>query len=233
MLSLLFAFLAGIVTIAAPCTLPVLPILLGASVGRASTVRPVLIAAGFVFSFTLTALSLGALTQAFDFDPNIIRNVASVMLVIFGVLMIWPTPFERLSIYLRGLSSSVPARPAKVDDSRLGGLLLGMTLGLVWTPCAGPVLGSILALIASSKDIGWAGLQLFLYATGTSIPMLAIAYGGQNITARVRKLARIAPRLQQGFGFVVIAYATAMYLQYDTTFVAWLTQHYPNTQIGL
>ena len=111
--------------------------------------------------------------------------------------------------------------------------MLGATLGLVWTPCAGPVLGSILTVVATSKDTAWASLQLVVYAVGAALPMLAIAYGGQTVTTRVRSIARIAPRLQQGFGIVVIAFAALSYFQYDTLIVSWLTGFYPNGQIGL
>ena len=90
--------------------------------------------------------------------------------------------------------------------------MLGTTLGLVWTPCAGPVLGSILTLVATSKDTAWASLLLVVYAIGAALPMLAIAYGGQAVTTRVRSIARISPRLQQGFGVVVIAFAVAVLL---------------------
>ncbi len=93
--------------------------------------------------------------------------------------------------------------------------------------------GSILTLIASSKDIAWSSLLLIAYTIGAAVPMLLIAYGGQAVTARIRNFARIAPRLQQGFGVVVIAFAVASYLQYDTLIVAWLTQFYPNAQLGL
>ena len=72
-----------------------------------------------------------------------------------------------------------------------------------------------------------------VYAIGAAIPMLAIAYGGQAVTTRVRSIARISPKLQQGFGVVVIAFAIASYFQYDTQIVAWLTAFYPNGQIGL
>ncbi|MFX5464781.1 hypothetical protein ABTD44_20625, partial [Acinetobacter baumannii] len=72
MLDLIFAVLAGLLTIVAPCTLPMLPILLGASIGRSSQLRPVMIALGFVVSFSATALLLGALTRLFDFDPNVL-----------------------------------------------------------------------------------------------------------------------------------------------------------------
>src|SRR5437764_9218330 len=104
MLNLVLALLAGVVTIAAPCTLPMLPILLGASVGQTSKARPVMIALGFVLSFSLVALALSAITRAFDFDPNVLRSAAAILLVAFGLLMIWPTPFEWLSVRLGGFT---------------------------------------------------------------------------------------------------------------------------------
>jgi cytochrome c-type biogenesis protein len=78
-------------------------------------------------------------------------------------------------------------------------------------------------IVATSKDATWASALLVVYATGAAIPMLAIAYGGQAVTTRVRRIARISPRLQQGFGVVVIAFAIAAYFQYDAQIVAWLT----------
>jgi cytochrome c-type biogenesis protein len=231
MLSLALALLAGVATVAAPCTLPMLPILLGVSIGQTHKARPAMIALGFVMSFSAVALLLSAITRAFDFDPNVLRTGAAVLLAGFGLLMIWPTPFEWLSVRLAGISAgglcnNIPSQ------GLLGGFVLGGTLGLVWTPCAGPVLGSILTIIATSNST-WASLQLVTYAVGAAIPMLAIAYGGQAVTTRVRSISRISPRLQHGFGVVIIAFAALSYLQYDTLIVAWLTRFYPNGQIGL
>ena len=229
MLNLVLALLAGVVTVAAPCTLPMLPILLGASVGQTSKARPAMIAAGFVLSFSVVALALGAITRAFDFDPNSLRHAALALLLGFGLLMIWPTPFVWVSGQIGGFTGGSAAS----SQGLAGGFVLGTTLGLVWTPCAGPVLGSILTVVATSQDTAWASLLLVVYAIGAGLPMLAIAYGGQAVTTRVRRVARIAPRLQQAFGVVVIAFAVASYFQYDTLIVAWLTGFYPNGQIGL
>ena len=229
MLTLVFALLAGIVTVAAPCTLPMLPILLGTSVGQSGKLRPAMIALGFVVSFSAAALVLSAITRIFDFDPNSLRTGAVIVLSGFGLLMIWPAPFEWLSTKLSGLTSGATA----TRQGAVGGFVLGTTLGLVWTPCAGPVLGSILTVVATSADTAWASLLLIVYATGAAIPMLAIAYGGQAVTTRVRSIARISPRLQQGFGVIVIAFAVLSYFQYDTLIVAWLTAFYPQGQIGL
>jgi cytochrome c-type biogenesis protein len=233
MLNLVLALLAGVVTVAAPCTLPMLPILLGASIGQTSKARPAMIALGFVMSFSMVALLLSAITRAFDFDPNALRTGAAILLLGFGLLMIWPAPFEWLTIRIAGVTAGGSSGNATPSQGLLGGFVLGTTLGLVWTPCAGPVLGSILTIVATSKDAGWASLQLVVYAIGAALPMLVIAYGGQAVTTRIHSIARIAPRLQQGFGVVIIAFAALSYFQYDTLIVAWLTSFYPNGQIGL
>ena len=106
MFNLVLALLAGVVTVAAPCTLPMLPILLGASVGQTGRARPAMIALGFVMSFSMVALALSAITRVFDFDPNVLRTGAAVLLAGFGLLMIWPAPFEWLSVRIGGLGSS-------------------------------------------------------------------------------------------------------------------------------
>ncbi len=110
-----------------------------------------MIALGFVVSFSATALLLGAITRLFDFDPNVLREAASILLLGFGLLMLWPAPFEWLSIRLNGWLDLGNAS-ATQREGALGGLVLGTTLGLVWTPCAGPVLGSILTLVATVEE---------------------------------------------------------------------------------
>ncbi len=94
MFNLILALLAGVVTVAAPCTLPMLPILLGASIGQTGKARPAMIALGLVLSFSAAALLLSAITRIFDFDPNVLRTGAAILLLGFGLLMVWPAPFD-------------------------------------------------------------------------------------------------------------------------------------------
>jgi cytochrome c-type biogenesis protein len=233
MLTVLFALLAGILTIAAPCSLPVLPILLGASIGQTSRARPALIALGFVISFAAVAVAFSVVPELFGIGPDNLRMIAVILLVVFGLLMLWPRPFESLSARFGILASRSDRTAARSYSGNIGGFVLGTTLGLIWTPCAGPVLGSILTVIVTSAHIERGALLLLVYAIGAAIPMLAIAYGGQAVTTRVRGVVRIAHRLQQGFGVLVVAFAVAMYFQYDTLITGWLSDFYPNGQVGL
>jgi cytochrome c biogenesis protein CcdA len=229
---LLLALFAGILTIAAPCTLPVLPILLGASIGRRAGARPAFIAAGFVASFAFVALALNAVATALHFDPNVLRTGGLGLLVIFGALMVWPAAFERLTARLAGAGVALQPNTAAAPTN-LGGFVLGTTLGLIWTPCAGPVLGTILTAIATSPDHAHGALLLLTYTIGAALPMLGVAYGGQAISTRLRHVAPYAARLQQAFGVVVIAFALSAFLQYDAIALAWLGQFFPEGRLGL
>jgi cytochrome c-type biogenesis protein len=233
MLTAVVALLAGTATVAAPCTLPVLPILLGVSVAQTSKARPLLIALGFVTSFSSVAIVFGAVTDILGVDQNTLRGIAVPILVCFGLLTLWPRPFEWLVARAYGVIGRSDRRADQSPVGNVSGFLLGTTLGLVWTPCAGPVLGSILTIIATSRHLQWEALLLVAYAIGAAVPMLAIAYGGQFITTRVKGVARISHRLQQGFGLLIIVFALAMYFQYDALITVWVSGLYPNGQFGL
>lgn len=232
MIDVFLAFLAGVLTIASPCVLPVLPMLLSASVGESSRLRPLAIALGFVAAFSAFGMLFGALSSAFADAHGVIRNAAIVFLLLTGVARIWPSMFARLLAPFGGVVDRMAGVGARTGTGFSGGFILGMTLGVVWTPCAGPVLASILALVAQAQDLQRAAVLLSVFATGAAIPMLAIAYGGLFATTQVRRLARHTERLQQGFGVLVVITAVAMYFQYDTLAVVWLTSLFPTTLPG-
>lgn len=215
MIHILFAFAAGALTVGAPCILPILPILLGASVGRQSKTRPLFIALGFILTFSLAGLTLSYLVINLKFSPDTLRDISIAALGIFGLFMLWPTPFERLTTHLSKYITKANETATAAGTGNVGGFVLGVMLGIIWTPCAGPVLGSILTLIATQTDLAKATVLLIAYALGAGLPMLAIAYGGQFITTRVRSLAQYAKRIQQIFGLLITLLAVAMYFNYD------------------
>src|SRR4051812_24040953 len=148
-IQLLFAFLGGVLTIAAPCILPVLPILLGSSVGQNNKSRPLLIVVGFVATFALAGLILSVVVQHIPFlNQNNIRATAIALIGIFGLFLIWPLPFEKLTEKFSGTTNALAGKASGSGNA----LALGMVLGLVWAPCAGPILAAILALIASQGN---------------------------------------------------------------------------------
>jgi cytochrome c-type biogenesis protein len=233
MIEVALAFTAGVLTVGAPCILPMLPILLGVSIGQQSRSRPVFIVFGFILAFSAFAVLFGAFSTVLGLSHETVREISIVLLGGFGLLMLWPGPYELLLARLNGPFHTADNIRQRARSSNPGGFVLGLALGVVWTPCAGPVLGSILTLIATSHSLARSGLLLACYATGAGGPMLLIAYGGQYVTTRVRGLARYTPVLQRAFGAAVLLVAIAFFTQYDTVVTVWLSDFYPNLQIGL
>lgn len=216
------ALLAGVFTIASPCILPILPILLGTAVAQSSRTRPLFVVAGFVLTFAALGMLLGVVSSTVDLVHGVFRNVSIAMLGLAGLMQVWPRPYRWLMTRLEGPLERLGASGGNAGPGNAGGFVLGVSLGAVWTPCAGPVLASILALVAKAQDVSWSATLLLLYAVGAGIPMLVIAYGGQFMRSRVRQLARHTVRLQQFFGLLVMLTAGAIYFQYDVLAYAWL-----------
>ena len=230
MLQILFAFLAGILTIAAPCILPMLPIILGASVGHTSKKRPLFIVLGFIISFAAASLILSLIVTHLGLSQNTIRYAAIYLLLLFAFFMIWPTPFERLTTNLSGAINKANQLGTS-QSGNMGAFLLGLVLGIVWTPCAGPILGTILTLIATQGTTAKAFVLVIAYALGAGIPMMLIAYGSQYITTKVRSIAQYSRQIQQIFGVLILLLAVAMYFQVDTTIENNLTAFFPQSTL--
>lgn len=221
------ALLAGVLTIASPCVLPILPIVLGSTLQRINRTRPLFIVAGFVLTFAVLGMLLASASQHVVIAHETLRLTGIGMLMLTGLLMLWRQPYEWAMARVGGLLNRVGPAAGASDRGNLGGFLLGMSLGAVWTPCAGPVLASILVLVAKAQDVGWSTTLLILYAIGAGIPMLVIAYGGQFIATRVRVVARYTNRLQQVFGVLILLTGLAIYFQYDVLIYASLADILP------
>ena len=232
MIEIALAFAAGVLTAAAPCILPLLPVLLGASIGQQDRRRPLFLVAGFILTFSGFAILFGAFSTVLGLSHTL-RKVSVILLGSFGILLLWPQPYEWLMARLNGLLSFADGVVSRAGSGNAGGLVIGLALGVLWTPCAGPVLGSILTLIATSESVPRAALLLVTYAVGAGIPILLIAYGGQYATTQVRKLAPYTPALQRTFGVAVLLVALAFYTQYDSIVAVWFSEFYPNLQLGL
>ena len=228
------AVAAGMATILSPCILPVLPIVLATSAGRGRR-DPLLIIAGFVATFAAGGVLIGWLSASSGELQGLIRTASIVVLLIAGLACFWPAPFDWLVARVQQWRAGRAYVPTQAKEPRGGwGLLLvGASLGLAWTPCAGPVLASVLSLAASSQAPTHATALLALYAIGAGLPMLAIAYGGHWVTARLSFLQRRAVLIRQGFGALAVAVALLQLFQYDVLVSAWATQWLPSVSQGL
>jgi cytochrome c biogenesis protein CcdA/thiol-disulfide isomerase/thioredoxin len=205
------ALLAGVITAISPCVLPVLPILLAGSAASRDPRRPYLIIAGLVASFTLFTLGGAWLLNEIGLPQDLLRDLAIALLLVLAATLLFP----RLARLVERPFLFLTRRRVSSDRN---GLLLGLSLGLVFVPCAGPVLAAVTALSASG-DVGVRTFFVTLaYAAGAALPMLAIAIGGQRLTAGMAFFRRHAETTRRIAGAAIGATALAIAFGADQRF---------------
>ena len=223
-----FAFLAGFVTILAPCIWPVLPIVLSSSVaGEGGRSRPLGITMGIMLSFMVFTLSISYLVSIFHLDPNILRILAVLVITFLGFTMIIPALGIRFEIFISKLSNIFGSSHSSTGSGFLPGFITGLSLGALWSPCAGPILATIAALAATRQISIYVILVTFAYVTGVGVPLLAFAYGGKHLITRARGLNRYTAKIQKAFGIVMILAAFAILTNYDQTLQLALLNRFP------
>lgn len=227
---ILFAFIAGIVTVLSPCILPILPIVLSGSVGEGKR-RPIGIVAGFVTSFTFFTLALSTIVQATGLPSDLLRNIAIVTIVALGLSMLLPQTQLFLEKVFSRVANFIP-RSTK-STGFVGGLVLGVTLGLVWAPCVGPILASVITLAITSSVTFAAIIITLAYSLGTSIPMLAIILGGRQLLQKNQWLLVNSEKIQRGFGVVMVIVGISMFFQLDRSFQTLILEKFPQYGAGL
>ena len=183
-LLILFSFLAGVVTILSPCILPVLPIILSSSIGGKDTgkSRPLGVVTGFIASFTFFTLFLSTIVKISGIPADSLRFFSILVIATFEISLLIPQFQVLLERLFSKLSRFVPLNTTKSGQTNMrskfiSGLLVGLSLGLLWTPCVGPILASVITL-AITGTINLSALFItFAYSLGTSIPMFAIMLG--------------------------------------------------------
>jgi len=222
MILFILAYLGGVLTIVSPCILPVLPFVFaraGQPFLRSTLPMLVGMAATFAAVATLAALGGGWAVQANEYG----RYAALVLLAVFGVILLFPA----LSDYLTRPLVSLGARLSQSADrgTRSGGstvaasALLGVATGLLWAPCAGPVLGLILTGAALQGASVGTTLLLLAYALGAATSLaLALLIGGRVYQAMKRSLG-VGEWVRRGLGVAVLAAVVAIGLGLDTGFL--------------
>ena len=178
------AFLAGVATALSPCVLPALPVVLAGSAGGGPR-RVAGIAVGFVAAFVLFTLSLTTALRSAGLSAGALRNLAIAALIAFGATLLVPALNERLAVAL-GPVARLGERIPRGRSGLGAGLLVGVALGLVWTPCAGPVFATVAAVAATGDAGASAFAVLTAYAVGAVLPLCLVAAGGQRLVGRLR-----------------------------------------------
>ena len=199
------SLVAGSLTTLSPCVFPILPLVIGGAV-QANRLAPLAMGVGMATSFALIGIVLGALGPALGIDSDSVRLFGAWMLIVFGLVMLVPVLNRRFTEWMLPIASSANAASSRLDGGSLGGaLLLGGVLGLVWSPCSGPLLASALTLVASEGGAMRGGIILGLFGLGAAIPLVAVAYASRRgfNAARGWVLARI-DGIKKAFGIIIL-----------------------------
>jgi cytochrome c biogenesis protein CcdA/thiol-disulfide isomerase/thioredoxin len=220
---MLFSLVVGAGTAISPCVLPVLPAMLSAS-GSGGRRRPLGIVIGLTTTFAITIVGIAKVVGGVGLGVDPLRDVAIVVLVMFGLALVIPQIGERLE---RPLAAFSRLGPRTSGDGFASGLLVGGALGFVYTPCAGPILAAVISVSAASGRAVAVGLA---YAAGTGLMLLALALGGRRILDRMRRAGR-AVMVQRTLGAVMVLTAVVLATMLDVRLDQWIAQNIPNVNI--
>lgn len=228
-----FAFLAGLVTILSPCILPILPIVLSSSIGGENTdrSRPLGVITGFVASFTFFTLFLSTIVKSVGISPDTLRFLSVFVIAGFGLSFLFPKFQLLVERVFSKLAQLVPQASRK--SGFIGGIFIGLSLGLLWTPCVGPILASVISLAITGTVTTDAFILTLSYSLGTAIPMFCIMLGGQQALQKVPWLATNTVRIQKIFGIIMILTALAIYSNLDRSFQTFILNAFPQYGVGL
>jgi cytochrome c-type biogenesis protein len=228
------ALLAGSLTTLNPCVFPLLPIVLGGAL-QGHKAAPFAMGAGMVAAFAALGLVVGVAGDALGLDPDHIRIAGAVLLIAFGVVMLVPALNERFTNLVTPLASGANNATTKLDSgSLLGAFATGGLLGMVWSPCSGPMLASALTLVATQGGAVRGTVLLGTFGLGAAAVLVAVAYASRAGFGRVRGwVLTHMNTVKKVFGVFVILVGVAILSGGDKWLEAQLVRVLPEGWIKL
>ena len=214
-ITIISAFLGGLLTFFAPCTLPLIPAFIAfiggqttsqVEVGRKINThrRTIIISAlcfilGFTIVFIFFGLASGALGSFLVLNKKLISQIGGVLIILLGLGMLRLIPLPSFSFF------SHRAIPSQIEKgTRTGGFLLGLLFGLGWSPCLGPILGTIIVLAGSTGSATGGAILLFVYAMGLGLPFLLVSVLYGEAVGYVTSLSRHLPLISKIGAILII-----------------------------
>jgi cytochrome c-type biogenesis protein len=213
---LLISVLAGVLTVLAPCILPLLPIVVGASESGARHIsrRALVVITSLAVSIIIFTLLLKASTIFITIPPSVWTWFSSIMLAVLGITFLAPALWAKLKfVQLVALRSNKTVGRGYVKNGVAGDVLMGVALGPVFSTCSPTYLYIIATVLPASYIVGLAYLLGFVF--GLALALLAIAYFGQQLVNRISSHFTTASKLKQVFGLVLILLSIAILFGWD------------------
>jgi cytochrome c-type biogenesis protein len=221
--------LAGVLSILSPCVLPLVPVLIAAAV-NAHRRGPWALGLGLALSFTTVGILLATVGAAAGLDADRLRTGGGIVLAIFGAIMLMPLLQNAFARAAGALSNSGNQLLARVRYEGLAGqFLVGVLLGVVWSPCVGPTLGAASTLASQGKDLGQIGILMLLFGLGAAAPLILIGSLSRATLVKVRGRLLLAGNYgKQLLGLIMLCLGLLIATGADKTLEAWILDHSPD-----
>lgn len=222
-MELVFAYLAGLLTLINPCVLPVLPIVLVSSL-NAARLGPVALAAGMSLSFVVFGVLVTAFGGAVGLDQDSLAQIGAAIMVGFGLVLLTPQLAQRFELATAGLAGRADGAMNDVGPDGLRGQFIGgLLLGTVWSPCIGPTLGGAIALASQGTSLGYVTAIMVAFAAGVSTLILALGLGAREaIRTRSAALRGLAARSKPILGVTFVAVGLMLLFKLHHVIEGWL-----------
>ena len=180
------AFLAGILSTLSPCVMPLIPLVLGAALSE-HKLGPAALAAGLAVSFTTVGLFVATIGFAVGLDAGIFRNAAAILMVGIGIVLVVPRFQASLAVASGPIGNWTESRFGGATKAGLSGQFsVGLLLGIVWAPCAGPTLGAASVLAAKGQDLGEVAAIMLVFGIAAALQLLLLGVLSRETMLRVR-----------------------------------------------
>lgn len=180
------AYLAGALTILSPCVLPLVPVVMSTA-ARSHRWGPLALSAGLVGAFTVVGFAVATLGAASGSDGEGVRMFGAVLLALAGLVLLVPALQAGLTRLATPLGNWAGRRQQGLDRFGLAGqAMVGVLLGLVWSPCVGPTLGAATVLAAQGQNLAQVALVMAAFGFGIASVLLVIAFATRSLLARWR-----------------------------------------------
>lgn len=217
------SFAAGVLSTLSPCVLPLVPILL-ASTLTAHRYGVFALAAGLALSFATLGIFIGAIGASIGLGQDGFRLVAAILFILFALLMLSTRLQQRWSVALAGIGrlGSKGLSRARVDGMS-GQFIIGLLLGIIWTPCVGPTLGAATTLASQGRNLPQIALLMIVFGLGAGLPLIVLGMASRAGVARVRgKLQTFGQLGKTLLGTMMLIVGGLMLTGLDRTIESWL-----------
>lgn len=228
------SFLAGVLSTLSPCVLPLVPILVSSAV-LAHRLGPLALACGLTLSFTVVGVFITAVGASLGLDQEVLRSIAAILLLGFGFVLVVPQIQERFAVAASRLSSSGQTLLSHITlDGLSGQFILGLLLGLVWSPCVGPTLGAAITLASQGNSLMQVALVMAIFGIGTSVPLIALGLASRQVIAHWRGRLLDAGKFgRKALGIIMLALGVAILTGSDKIFESWVLSVAPEWLVKL